>query len=41
MQILFVVVLALISEELRVEVAFWYGIYLLVLSGDGEQYNVV
>ena len=27
-----VAALALIGEELRVEVAFWYGIYKLVLS---------
>ena len=35
------VALALIGEELRVEVAFWYSIYLLVLRCNCKQYIVI
>ena len=36
-----VAALALIGEKLRVEVAFWYCIYLLVLSCNRNQQIVI
>ena len=42
MNVWFVVAaLALIGEKLRVEVAFWYCIYLLVLSCNRNQQIVI